>query len=356
MDDRDLQGARGRVPEPQPVQQRASRSMTDILKKWPMDPTAPDVAELDRGDVRPAERDRRTRVRPSTTRTPRRRSRRGRCSRTTSAIRRGPTRTRTTPRRSRTPSASCVAASSRPRRRTPTTARRSSSARARRAMPKRADRAPHPRRRRVQARGARLGGVPASRTRTRRTRTRAGTGSRTRSTTRCASRCCSTSCSGGLPRAAPQEIEQAKAAAIDVRDSNEDDKYLDNAGIFVVDEADIDRDLEYQRCDDTKGRSGIEHRTAVKFDGPDPETRKVLEDPIPQPILASIAAREEYVQRVPASARRDHNAPRVPVVRRRRCSSSTATSTRRRLASSRCTRTTAARTSTATGPGTSSSR
>ena len=113
---------------------------------------------------------------------------------------------------------------------------------------------------------------------------------------------------GVYPEPAPQEVEQAKAAAIAVRDSEEDDKYLDNAGIFVVDEADILRDLEYQRWDDTKGGSGLEHRTAVKFDGPDPETRKVLEDPIPQPILASMAAREEYVQRVPASADVTHRA------------------------------------------------
>jgi tetratricopeptide (TPR) repeat protein len=113
---------------------------------------------------------------------------------------------------------------------------------------------------------------------------------------------------GVYPEPAPQEVEEAKAAAVAVRDSNEDDKYLENAGFFVVDESDIGRDLEYQRFDDTHGSSGIEHRTAVKFDGSDPQTRNVVQDPIPQPIQASIAAREEYVQRVPPNVDISHRA------------------------------------------------
>ena len=110
------------------------------------------------------------------------------------------------------------------------------------------------------------------------------------------------------PEPPPQEVDAAKAAAIDVRDSDEDDKFLENVGFFVVDESDIGRDLEYQRYDETKGSSGIEHRLEVKFDGTDPETRKVITDPIPAPVQASLAAREEYVQRVPANIDVNHRA------------------------------------------------
>ena len=57
-------------------------------------------------------------------------------------------------------------------------------------------------------------------------------------------------------------------AAVDVRDSNEDDKYLDNAAFFVVDIGDVDRDLAFQRFEETRGTAGIEKRDDVKFDAP----------------------------------------------------------------------------------------
>ncbi len=104
---------------------------------------------------------------------------------------------------------------------------------------------------------------------------------------------------GVYPEPSTEEIDSAKAAAVAVRDSNEDDKYLENAGFFVVDEADIAPTLDGQRWEETHGSSGAEVRTAVKFDGTDPETRKVIVDPIPAAVQAAMAAREEYVQRVP---------------------------------------------------------
>ena len=96
-----------------------------------------------------------------------------------------------------------------------------------------------------------------------------------------------------------KEIDEAKAAAIDVRDSNEDDKYLANTALFVVDESDVNRDLEYQRYEDTKGLQGFQKRSDVKFDSDNVETRKVVSDPVPAVVLSSITAREEYVARVP---------------------------------------------------------
>ncbi len=95
-----------------------------------------------------------------------------------------------------------------------------------------------------------------------------------------------------------KQIDDAKAAAIDVRDSNEDDKYLDNAAFFVVEESDVKRDLEYQRFQDSKGTQGFEERTEVKFDSNGPD-KKVVKDTVPDPILQSVQARDDYVARVP---------------------------------------------------------
>lgn len=102
-----------------------------------------------------------------------------------------------------------------------------------------------------------------------------------------------------FPEPSKKDIDEALAAAIDVRDSNEDDKYLDNAAFFVVDVSDVDRDLAYQRFDETRGTSGVAKREEVKFDSEDTSTRKVQRDPIPPVVAQSIQARDEYVQRVP---------------------------------------------------------
>ncbi len=103
------------------------------------------------------------------------------------------------------------------------------------------------------------------------------------------------------PEPSKTDINEALAAAVDVRDSNEDDKYLDNAAFFVVDVSDVDRDLAYQRFEETRGASGVEYRDEVKFDSEDPSTRKVLRDAIPAVVQQSITARDEYVQSVPPS-------------------------------------------------------
>jgi tetratricopeptide (TPR) repeat protein len=109
-----------------------------------------------------------------------------------------------------------------------------------------------------------------------------------------------------FPEPTVKEIEEARAAAIDVRDSNEDDKYLEATAFFAVDVSDINRDTEYQRYTDTKGSSGIEQRTEVKFDTPDVEKRKPLVDTVPQSVLNSLMAREEYVQHVPPNLDINH--------------------------------------------------
>jgi hypothetical protein len=95
-----------------------------------------------------------------------------------------------------------------------------------------------------------------------------------------------------------QEIATALQAAVDVRDSDEDDQFIDNAGLFVVDLADVDRDLAFQRWQDSGGTQGVEARKDVKLEGPDGDKKVITED-IPPLIQKSMVARDEYIQRVP---------------------------------------------------------
>jgi outer membrane protein assembly factor BamD (BamD/ComL family) len=95
-----------------------------------------------------------------------------------------------------------------------------------------------------------------------------------------------------------QDVETARRSAISVRDSNEDDKYLQQAAYMVVDTAHqalMDQQKLFQR---TNGAEGIEPRDKVKLSG-EGEQQKVVVEPVPKPVLAAIAARDEYIQRVP---------------------------------------------------------
>ncbi len=97
---------------------------------------------------------------------------------------------------------------------------------------------------------------------------------------------------------ASQEIAVASAAAIDVRDSDEDDQFIDNAGLFVVDLADVDRDLAFAHWQDSGGTLGVEPRKDPKLEGPTGDQKVVIDD-FPAVIQKSMSARDEYVQRVP---------------------------------------------------------
>jgi tetratricopeptide (TPR) repeat protein len=109
------------------------------------------------------------------------------------------------------------------------------------------------------------------------------------------------------PEPTSQEIATAIKAAVDVRDSDEDDQFIDNAGLFAVDLADVDRDLAYQRWKDSSGTQGVEPRKEPKLEGSE-GAKKVVEEPIPDVIQKSMLARDEYVQRVPPERDRQNNA------------------------------------------------
>ncbi len=108
------------------------------------------------------------------------------------------------------------------------------------------------------------------------------------------------------PEPSKKDIDEALAAAIEVRDSNEDDRYLDNAAFFVVDVSDVERDLAFQRFDE--GRGGVERRTEVRFDSNDAANRKVVREPLPGAVGQSVQARDEYVRLVPAGVDLQHHA------------------------------------------------
>ncbi len=103
------------------------------------------------------------------------------------------------------------------------------------------------------------------------------------------------------PEPATADITAARAAAIEVRDSDEDDQYLDDAATYVVDLSDVGRDLAYTRFDQSGGSSGIEKHEYPKFPklaGPE-GAQQVVVEVIPAEVQASMQARDDYVQRVP---------------------------------------------------------
>ena len=110
------------------------------------------------------------------------------------------------------------------------------------------------------------------------------------------------------PEPTSQEIAAAEQAAVDVRDSDEDDQFIDNAGLFVVDLSDVDRDLAFQRFTESGGTQGIETRKGPKLEGQVVGDQKVVVDTIPDVIIKSMRARDEYIQRVPPERDKQNHA------------------------------------------------
>jgi hypothetical protein len=95
----------------------------------------------------------------------------------------------------------------------------------------------------------------------------------------------------------PEEIKTAHDSAVSVRDSNEDDKYLQPAAYDVVTLAEKVLEDEYRKFDDSKGAQGLEKRTELRFDG-EGESKKVIKDPMPPQVLDAVKARDEYNDRI----------------------------------------------------------
>ncbi|MRG93229.1 tetratricopeptide repeat protein [Polyangium spumosum] len=98
-----------------------------------------------------------------------------------------------------------------------------------------------------------------------------------------------------------EEIETARRTAVDVRDSNEDDKHLQPAAFMVVDTAYQALLDQYKLHKRSGGQQGIEQRTGLQI-VTENDKPKVVAEELPKVVKDAVAARDEYIQRVPPSA------------------------------------------------------
>jgi tetratricopeptide (TPR) repeat protein len=94
------------------------------------------------------------------------------------------------------------------------------------------------------------------------------------------------------------EVKQALTAAGVVRDSNEDDRFMQPAAFYGVAIADKLLDARYRENTDSGGTSGFPRRDEVAFSGTGME-RKVVKLSLPQEVSAAIEARDDYNRRIP---------------------------------------------------------
>ncbi|HEY3496160.1 MAG TPA: tetratricopeptide repeat protein [Polyangiaceae bacterium] len=95
----------------------------------------------------------------------------------------------------------------------------------------------------------------------------------------------------------PEQVTRARVAAVDVRDSNEDDKYLQPSAYYIVTLADKVLEDEHRKFAATGGKQGIEKRERVRQFG-EGDQAKVIRDEVPPAVLATIRARDEYNDRI----------------------------------------------------------
>lgn len=101
---------------------------------------------------------------------------------------------------------------------------------------------------------------------------------------------------GRTPQAA--EVKAARDSAASVRDSNEDDKYLQPSAYYVVTVAEKVLEDQYRVHQESNGAQGLEKREELKFTG-EGDARKPVKDIVPQQVLDAIKARDEYNDRIP---------------------------------------------------------
>ena len=97
-----------------------------------------------------------------------------------------------------------------------------------------------------------------------------------------------------VPLSTPDDVERARLAAVDVRDSNEDDRYLQPSAYYVVTLADKVLEDENRKFETTAGRQGIEKREKVKSVGEGDQAKVVRED-LPPQIASAIRARDDVL-------------------------------------------------------------
>jgi outer membrane protein assembly factor BamD (BamD/ComL family) len=104
----------------------------------------------------------------------------------------------------------------------------------------------------------------------------------------------------------PEEVKLGQQMAREVRDSNEDDKYLQPAAMMVVRIPQQIVSLNYSRHE--AGTGGFEKRTELQTEGTGDEM-KVVQSPPPAPIQEMIKAFDEYIARVPLEVEPNQDKP-----------------------------------------------
>ncbi len=107
---------------------------------------------------------------------------------------------------------------------------------------------------------------------------------------------------------ADKEVAGAARAARRVRDSNEDDKYLQPAAYYLVALADKLLDVRYLEHEASGGARGVARREAVEFEG-EGEKRKVKRYTLPREVVAAAAVRDEYNEAVDSEDDPEQNGP-----------------------------------------------
>lgn len=120
----------------------------------------------------------------------------------------------------------------------------------------------------------------------------------------------------------PKKVKDARDAAIEVRDSNLDDKYLKYAAFFAIDVYDrlADEGFEaYKKsgCVNGVGFEVVDDPTQEMGDACVPDTvkdareeKRIWVRPMPEPVIATLREREDYIAKVPKSMDPEGNALR----------------------------------------------
>ena len=98
-------------------------------------------------------------------------------------------------------------------------------------------------------------------------------------------------------RVSPELYQSAKKAAIEVRDSNEDDRFLEVTAQYVVAIADMALNEQYA-IHKVDANAGLEERSEAPITLVDGKATAINSLPLPGQVINAIAARDEYAARV----------------------------------------------------------
>lgn len=96
---------------------------------------------------------------------------------------------------------------------------------------------------------------------------------------------------------AQADVEQAVRAAEEVRDSNEDDQYLQPSAFYLVSLADKVLEGRYHEFEASGGAGGLARQEEVSFDG-EGDDRRAMRLAVPREVTFAVKARDDYNQTI----------------------------------------------------------